>query len=60
VTRPRFALRRREEQEEDVENATVVQLVPVGDEVETHCKSACAEEAEVVSQTWAHHTELFG
>ena len=43
-----------------VEKSNVVQFVPVDEDEPGCCKSACADEADVVSQTWAHHTELFG
>jgi hypothetical protein len=49
-----------DEREEDVEQSNVVQLVPVDEDEAGCCKSACADEADVVSQTWLHHTELFG
>jgi hypothetical protein len=59
VDRPRFVPRPPDEREEDVEQSNVVRLVLV-DEEDGCCKSACADEADVVSQTWLHHTELFG
>jgi hypothetical protein len=49
-----------DEREEDVEQSNVVPLVPLVDDEDGCCKSACSEEADVVSQTWLHHTELFG
>ena len=61
VNRPHFVPRSREERaDEDVDEATVVKLIRSAGEEEARCKSACAEEADVVSQTWLHHTELFG
>jgi hypothetical protein len=59
VKRPRIVLRRRDEREEEAEPEQVVRLVRVDDE-DARCKSACSEEADVVSHTWLHHTELFG
>ncbi len=59
MKRPRIVLRRRDERDEDAERAEVVRLVRV-EEDDARCKSACSEEADVVSHTWLHHTELFG
>jgi len=60
VDRPRFVPRPPDEAEDDVEQSNVVRLVPVDEDDFGCCKSACADEADVVSQTWVHHSELFG
>jgi hypothetical protein len=57
VKRPRLILLATED-EDDPEN--VVRVVRVDDDEEPRCKSPCAQEAEIVTQTWAYHTELFG